>query len=99
PPRRVTPRSKPISFIAIWPWSWYIVSTASNAPLLARRKTVSAGNGPSTKMPLVLACLHHWGDHVDLLAPEITAIAGVRVETSDCNARTREAGAPHTSVR
>src|SRR5262245_60452627 len=51
PPRSVTPRSKPISFIAIWPWSWYIVSTASNAPFLARRKTVSAGNGPSTQMP------------------------------------------------
>src|SRR5262245_32692439 len=51
PPRNVTPRSKPISFIAIWSWSWYIVSTASNAPFLARRKTVSAGNGPSTQMP------------------------------------------------
>ena len=29
PPCTVTPRSKPISFIAIWPWSWYIVTTPS----------------------------------------------------------------------
>ena len=29
PPWSVTPRSKPSSFIAIWPWSWYIVTTAS----------------------------------------------------------------------
>ena len=29
PPCTVTPRWKPISFIAIWPWSWYIVTTPS----------------------------------------------------------------------
>src|SRR5262249_54509217 len=51
---------------------------------------------PFDKDAPALGCLHHWGDYVDLLAPEITAIAGVRVEASDCNPRTREAGAPHT---
>src|SRR5262249_57264069 len=54
---------------------------------------------PFDKDTLVLTCLHHWGDHVDLLAPEITAIAGVRVEASDRNPRTREAGAAHAAVR
>jgi hypothetical protein len=29
PPCSVTPRSNPISFIAICPWSWYIDTTAS----------------------------------------------------------------------
>src|ERR687890_23022 len=47
----VTPRSKPMSFIAICPWSWYMVSTASNCPALARRNTVSEGYGPSAPMP------------------------------------------------
>src|SRR6185312_15783740 len=51
PPISVTPRSNPISFIAIWPWSWYIVTTASNAPFRARTNTVSDGNGPSAAMP------------------------------------------------
>jgi hypothetical protein len=54
---------------------------------------------PFDKDALALAYLHHWGDHVDLLAPKITAIAGVRVEAGDCDPRTREAGAPHTRVR
>src|SRR5690606_6621242 len=55
PPSIVTPRSKPMSFIAICPWSWYMVRTASKAPALARRKTVSDGKGPSAAMPRALA--------------------------------------------
>lgn len=51
PPSSVTPRSKPSSRIAIRPWSWYIVSTASNSPRYARRKMLSAANGPSARMP------------------------------------------------
>ena len=48
PPATVTPRQKPISFMAICPWSWYIVTVASTsrAPSSlgrARRKMVSAG--------------------------------------------------------
>src|SRR5215813_8385099 len=51
PAASVTPRSKPSSFIAIWPWSWYIVTTASNSPARARTKTVSAGTGPRASRP------------------------------------------------
>jgi len=29
PPCTVTPRLKPISLMAIWPWSWYMVTTPS----------------------------------------------------------------------
>src|SRR5262249_52932118 len=51
PAASVTPRSKPSSFIAIWPWSWYMVTTASNSPARARTKTVSAGIGPRASRP------------------------------------------------
>src|SRR5262249_6329595 len=37
------------------------------------------GNGPSTKMPSRLPASTAGADHVDLLAPEITAVTGVRV--------------------
>ena len=30
PPSTVTPRSKPSSLIAIWPWSWYMLTAPSN---------------------------------------------------------------------
>ncbi|MNP45473.1 hypothetical protein D3C76_1393990 [compost metagenome] len=53
PPWTVTPREKPINLIAICPWSWYIVTTASKA--LASpwtlRKIVSPGYGPSAAIP------------------------------------------------
>jgi hypothetical protein len=51
PPCRVTPRSKPISFIAIWPWSWYIETTASKSPRRAAMNTVSGDHGPVTAKP------------------------------------------------
>src|SRR5262249_41564345 len=51
PAASVTPRSKPSSFIAIWPWSWYMVTTASNSPARARTNTVSAGTGPRASRP------------------------------------------------
>ncbi len=49
PPCTVTPREKPMSFIAICPWSWYMVTIASTS--FAFRKMVSAGYMPTTGRP------------------------------------------------
>ena len=38
----VTPLSKPISFMAIWPWSWNMVNGVE-LPARARTNTVSDG--------------------------------------------------------
>ena len=51
PPATVTPRSNPISFIAICPWSWYIVTTPWNSPRRAATNRVSAGSGPIASRP------------------------------------------------
>ena len=51
PPCTVTPLEKPSSLIAIWPWSWYIVTIASNSPSRALMNSVSAGNGPWAGIP------------------------------------------------
>ena len=37
--------------MAMWPWSWYIASTASNSPPMARLNTESAGSGPLASIP------------------------------------------------
>jgi hypothetical protein len=87
PPCTVTPREKPISLMAIWPWSWYMVTMASYWPSRARRKMVSAGNGPSTGVPRGAQRLHRRGDDVDLLAAAGAAVAVVRVEGRHRHAR------------
>ena len=46
-----------------------------------------------------LACLHRRRNHVDLLAAEIAAVAGVRIEPGNRDPRTREAGAAHAGIR
>ena len=55
PPSSVTPREKPSSLIAIWPWSWYMVTTESKTPSRARSQTVSEGNGPLASIPSLRA--------------------------------------------
>jgi len=81
-----TPRSKPQQFIAMWPWSWYIVSPQSHAPRLARRKTVYAGTGPSTRsvraaspgaMTRISLCGRNYRQHRVWVAPA-TAMRGTR---------------------
>jgi hypothetical protein len=76
-----------------------MVSTASNVPLFARRNTVSAGKGAFGRDAVAAARLHGGRDHVDLLAPEIAAVAGVRIEPGDRNSWPRKAGVAHASVR
>lgn len=49
PPCTVTPPSNESSFMAICPWSWYIVTIPSKCSRF--RKMVSQGNGPCTSIP------------------------------------------------
>ena len=92
PPSSVTPRSKPISFIAIWPWSWYIVSTASNAPLVARTNTVSGGNGPSAVMPSCLRRFDGGADDLVVFMAKIAAVSRMGVKARDGDAGHGEPG-------
>src|SRR4051794_2209556 len=55
PPATVTPRSNPSSFIAICPWSWYIVTTPWKSPRRAATNSVSAGSGPAASRPSALS--------------------------------------------
>src|SRR5689334_5311364 len=55
PPVTVTPRLKPLSFVAICPWSWYMLSTPSNSLPKPLMKTVSAGKGPLQAIPRAAA--------------------------------------------
>src|SRR5947208_822349 len=47
----LTPVSKPMSLIGMWPWSWYWTTTMSKRPWRACMKTVSGGHGPEASMP------------------------------------------------
>src|SRR3954463_2394995 len=42
----LTPVSKPMSLIGMWPWSWYWTTTMSKRPSRACMNTVSGGPGP-----------------------------------------------------
>ena len=87
PPISVTPRSKPISFIAIWPWSWYIVTTASKLPL-ARAHEHRVGRERALDVDACASRRFDGGrDDVDFLAAEVAAVAGVRIEPGDRDAR------------
>ena len=99
PPCSVTPLSKPMSFIAIWPWSWYIVTTASKSPRRAATNTVSEGIGPARRRCPARARLRdRRRDDVDLLAPDRAAVAGVRIEAGDGDARLRATGGDEVAV-
>ena len=47
----LTACSKSSSLTGIMPWSWYMATTASNSPWMARRNSVSAGIGPTQLIP------------------------------------------------
>ena len=47
----LTPASMPRTFTGPCPWSWYIATTRSKSPRPARKKIVSAGNGPTASIP------------------------------------------------
>ena len=47
----LTPVSKPMSLIGMWPWSWYWTTTMSKRPCRACMNTVSGGHGPDASMP------------------------------------------------
>ena len=87
PPVTVTPRLKPLSLVAIWPWSWYIVSTPSKSPPKPLMKTVSAGKGPLQSMPRAAAFATAGRDDLDLLAAEEAVLAAVGIERRDRDAR------------
>ena len=89
-PVTVTPRLKPLSLVAIWPWSWYIVSTPSNSPAKALRNTVSAGKGPWQRCRASAALRDRRRDDLDLLAPEQPVLAAVRIERRHRDARLGE---------
>jgi hypothetical protein len=75
-----------------------MVSTASNAPLLARRKTVSAGEVAFYRDAFGPCAFDRRPNRVDLLAAEIAAFAGMWIEARDGDARTFESGCPHAIV-
>lgn len=52
PPWSATPRSKPMSFTAIRPWSGYIETTASKSPRFAATNALSDGGGPRRVRPV-----------------------------------------------
>ena len=55
-------------------------------------KAVSAGTGPVTAMPRAAQRSRRTGrDHLDFLAAEMPAFAGVRIEAADEDARRRDA--------
>ena len=59
---------------------------------------MSDGYGPSTLNPLVLALRDRRLDDVDLLATEIAAIAGMRIETRDRDARIFKTGGAQRGI-
>ena len=68
-----------------------MASTASARSSVAGVKAVSAGTGPVTAMPRAASGVDHGPDHLDFLAAEMAAFAGVRVEAADQDARRRDA--------
>ena len=88
----LTALPKPACLITGRPWSWYIASTTSARPRESGVKAVSAGTGPVTASPCARKRRDRGGDHLDLLAPEVPALAGVRVEAADEDARRGDAG-------
>ena len=54
-------------------------------------KAVSAGTGPVTAMPRAAQRVDDGRDHLDFLAAEMSAFAGVRVEAADEDARRLDA--------
>ena len=91
PPCSVTPLSKPMSFIAICPWSWYIDTTASKSPRRAARNTRVRRQRTARVDALATRSLDRGRDDVDLLAPDRAAVARMRIESRDGDARRRVA--------
>ena len=86
---------KASSFAAMWPWSCSITTKAST---FFRCSMVSAPNGPIDGDAGRLRVGDRRRDHVDLLAPEQAAFAGMRIEPADADARLRDADAPQRRV-
>ena len=99
----LTPRSTPRYFTGIRPWSWVIATTRSNSPgwsgaLRARMKTVSGAYGPLASMPSARAAATAGAMTRRFLVAEQAALAGVRVEAGDGDARPRQAQAQRRRV-
>ena len=87
----LTPWPKLAYFSTGRPWSWYIASTQSACSRYFGWNSVSAGYGPRASMPSRLRRLQHRRDDVDFLAPQIAALARVRIQAGDQDARLRQA--------
>ena len=95
----LTVRSKPACLITGRPWSWYMASTASKpAQHLRHERGVgrqrAAGVDAGAAQPR-----DGRRDHVELLAPEMAAFAGVRVEAAHRQARRGDAEAARELAR
>src|SRR4029450_13626531 len=68
------------------PWSWYIATIASKRCAMSGTNTVSAGRRGARR-----ARRPHRGDRrsdrVDLLATEVSALAGMRIQPADRDLR------------
>ena len=97
----LTPCSTPRYFTGIRPWSCVIATTRSNSPgwpgaLRARMNTVSGANGPLRVDALGARRRDRRRDDAHLLVAEQAALAGMRVEAGDRDAR---AGWPQRGAR
>ncbi len=85
------PSSKLAYFSTGRPWSWYIASCASEPARTLRVNRVSAGSGPDQVHALGAQRVEHRRDHVDFLAAQVAAFAGMRIEAGDQDARLGDA--------
>ena len=73
------------------PWSWYIATIASKRRAIPGTNTVSAGKRTGHVVAGGAQRGDRRRDDVDLLAAEVPALAGVRVQAADGDARRRRA--------
>ena len=99
PPVTVTPRLKPFSLVAIWPWSWYIVSTPSNLAAEGLEEHGVGGEGSLAGDAARRGLRHGRRDDLDLLAPEEPVLAAVRIERATAMRGAVESRAAHGAHR